>query len=939
MPGKTKSPNQRLKQERERRFWTIEDVAIRISNLPEFTPGEPDPRTVRRWEQGISFPSPRYCRALCTIFELDAQALGLVPSATEQQNTLSPPSEAQHAPIDQQQAEQEPPVLHSSTQDATNGLVIVSLNSSATLQPPSLAHPSALVDEQASPVKTEQERAQPGLSRMSQQNRRRMLRKVYDFWISGVLEQSLHGAALLALGLHEQRDAVANPWHLVLHQPEQAATPLPPGTSISHVYDTVDGELLILGEPGSGKTTLLLELARTLLERATEDEAHPLPVVFNLSSWAQKQRSLSDWMVEELHSKYQVPRELAQSWVQSEQILPLLDGLDEVTASVRSDCIETINTYRQQHGLLSLVVCCRQTEYFAQSTRLLLRRAVVVQPLSAEQIETYLTSGGEQFATVLAAFRADTGLRELVTTPLWLNVLVLASQGQPFDHLLVGDSVQAKQQQVFATYVQRMLERRGYEQPSMLAHMQGWLTRLAKQMRRQDQTIFYLEHMQPSALESEHEQRLYERFAVALPAILIGVLVSLIVNAFLLSYNDIVDFISFALFGGVIAGVLHAHNASHQNPLSEQRTGPHFWQRFGSTLAIATLVGLACGLSYGLRVGPTYGLAAWLHDGLWSGGSLAVGSLVLLLFVSEGNVLHPAPKDASTPRSGLRYHLFNSITIRNVLLIGFVLGISAIFPWNWPSVPYGLSVAWYNMMCLSTISVLLIVILDAQSNTITPAEIMTWSWRRFSACLTNRKHLQQAVIIALLSGLGTGISDVFLSGGKLSVLRFGVSVGLSLGFSYWLLVALFQAIKNENLEDHHRVVPNQGIRRSIRNALLISLISSAIGFMMSLLEDTQTGVLAGTPVVFGLHMLGRALVIGLAGGLLVGILNGGLACWRHAVLRFLLWRMRAFPYKAVAFLNSATECLLLHKVGGGFIFIHRLLLEYLASLPAANKDL
>jgi hypothetical protein len=92
-------------------------------------------------------------------------------------------------------------------------------------------------------------------------NRQRLLAKVPAFWITDVLEQSLHGAALIALGLREQPDAVANPWHLVIESPGEPTHALPPGTSIAQVYDEAVGELLILGEPSSGKTTLLLELA------------------------------------------------------------------------------------------------------------------------------------------------------------------------------------------------------------------------------------------------------------------------------------------------------------------------------------------------------------------------------------------------------------------------------------------------------------------------------------------------------------------------------------------------------------------------------------------------------------------------------------------------------------------------------------------------------
>src|SRR5262249_7274740 len=155
---------------------------------------------------------------------------------------------------------------------------------------------------------------------VSRTNRQRFLRKVRAFWITGVLEHSLHGAALLALGLQEQPDAVANPRQLVLQHPAGALYPLPAGTRSTQVYDAADGELLIMGAPGSGKTTLLLELTRELLARAEREKQHPLPVVVTLSSWAAKQQPLADWLVEELMSTYQVPRKLGQAWIDADQI-------------------------------------------------------------------------------------------------------------------------------------------------------------------------------------------------------------------------------------------------------------------------------------------------------------------------------------------------------------------------------------------------------------------------------------------------------------------------------------------------------------------------------------------------------------------------------------------------------------------------------------------
>lgn len=229
---------------------------------------------------------------------------------------------------------------------------------------------------------------------VNHQNRQRLLAKVHSFWIKGVLEQSLHGAALIALGLQEKPDVLADPWQLVLQQPDRSEHVLPAGTRITQIYDDASGELLILGEPGCGKTTLLLELARDLLDRARQKEDLPMPVVFNLSSWAMKRQPLTEWLVEELHVKYQVPRPLGRSWVEADAVLPLLDGLDEVSPNYREQCVETINAYRREH-MISTVVCSRNADYLNQKARLLLRNAVMVQPSQRNKsMHTYQAQKG-----------------------------------------------------------------------------------------------------------------------------------------------------------------------------------------------------------------------------------------------------------------------------------------------------------------------------------------------------------------------------------------------------------------------------------------------------------------------------------------------------------------------------------------------------------------
>ena len=102
---------------------------------------------------------------------------------------------------------------------------------------------------------------------------------------------------------------------------------------------------------------MLLELLRDLLERAQDDAAHRIPVVFPLTTWAETRAPLAEWLVEELRKRYEAPSRLARAWVETEQIIPLLDGLDEVADDHRAACIDAINTYRQDenHWLLPLV--------------------------------------------------------------------------------------------------------------------------------------------------------------------------------------------------------------------------------------------------------------------------------------------------------------------------------------------------------------------------------------------------------------------------------------------------------------------------------------------------------------------------------------------------------------------------------------------------------
>lgn len=340
-------------------------------------------------------------------------------------------------------------------------------------------------------------------------------------------EQSLQGSALMMLRLTEKRDAILHHTELLFRSPQQPERLLPEGTSILDMYDKSGQELLILGEPGAGKSTLLLDLARQLLRRAEQDVEHPLPIIFPLSSWAAKPRPLQDWLLSQLDLIYDVSAQASQVWVLKNQILLLLDGLDEMPLEARLACIKAINAYRKEH-LAPLVVCSRRTEYeeIGQQQRLVLQSAVMVQPLTRQQVDTYLVQAGESVAVVRTVLQINPVLRELTTNPLMLSILTQTYAGARVQDLPQRGSADAQRQQVFDCYIEQMVERKGDKTRYPLQSTRERLGWLARQMQKHNPAVFYLEYLQPDWLAPE-QYGTYAWLAVLLPGILIGVLTSL----------------------------------------------------------------------------------------------------------------------------------------------------------------------------------------------------------------------------------------------------------------------------------------------------------------------------------------------------------------------------------------------------------------------------
>ncbi|HEY9649146.1 MAG TPA: hypothetical protein V6C95_00680 [Coleofasciculaceae cyanobacterium] len=96
--------------------------------------------------------------------------------------------------------------------------------------------------------------------------------------------------------------------------------------------------------------------------------------------------------------------------------------------------------------------------------------------------------------------------------------------------------------------------------------------------------------------------------------------------------------------------------------------------------------------------------------------------------------------------------------------------------------------------------------------------------------------------------------------------------------------------------------------------------------------------IVGAGLFFGLYSSSISeliihLIILLSYVLNIGLIDGGSKiCIQHFTLRLILYFNGYVPWNYARFLDYGADRILLQKVGGGYIFIHHLLLEHFAQM-------
>ncbi|NES67919.1 MAG: NACHT domain-containing protein, partial [Okeania sp. SIO2D1] len=615
------------------------------------------------------------------------------------------------------------------------------------------------------------------------------------------LSQSLHNQMEVLINVPKQfqPQQVKRIWDISVKIGDRPILKLSPDADIIDVFDdpVVGGRLLILGAPGSGKTTTLLELGQELVIRAQMDGELGIPVFLNLSSWRDDQQSIEEWLVEELRWKYGVSRNIGKRLVEGKQLLPMLDGLDELESSRQGLCVEAINRFllgECRPGFL--VVCSRLEEYESVGGELCLNGAVCLLPLSDSQVEGYLLGFGK--GELWEWVRGDVELLEFVRVPLFLSMVVVAEV-----YLRKWGELKRDERLDFLldAYVVRMLERRvdsrfyGEKGVPSDERTLRWLGWLASQLEKHSLTEFLIESLEPVWLENKRDKRIYK------------VILGLIFGCFSWFFSKNIQLIFIHGIAALSINTDDKNNGFYPNPATTE-VMKFSWKQYRQSCRII---------------------------------------LLLPIRIKQIFTIH-------------RQEFL--MELKQVFKNKIVLGVQILC-------------TLFSLLCLLAFL--------------------------FGNSPDNVK------LNFLISFVLFNLMPILFLGLKIIIEIIGI-----IGF-----MIIFGGLQTQ--EFNYKIYPNEGIWRSLLNAIFLTIIILPISVIMVLFSKSNNFELISGILLF----LSKILPF-------FAFLILGMSVIQHLILRITFFLTKKAPWNYARFLNYATEKMLLQRVGGGYRFIHRLLQQRLA---------
>jgi len=162
-----------------------------------------------------------------------------------------------------------------------------------------------------------------------------------------------------------------------------------------------------------------------------------------------------------------------------------------------------------------------------------------------------------------------------------------------------------------------------------------------------------------------------------------------------------------------------------------------------------------------------------------------------------------------------------------------------------------------------------------------------------------------AVAVGVGALLGAGVGPLF-----------DAATGVTIGTGGTLFFCYFGGMDLDLAKDEswRPSSPNEGMRQSMRNAGWGCVAGSLLGTLAGAVTGGWCGAVLGASVF----------------AMIVAMIAGAHPCMQHFVVRALLWRGGCAPWNYVRFLDYAAERIFMQRLGGGYAFVHRELLEHFA---------
>jgi MFS family permease/GTPase SAR1 family protein len=454
--------------------------------------------------------------------------------------------------------------------------------------------------------------------------------------VTSRLEQSLHNNIYIIQDTDQNPEQIELPWASEIKVGSKPKVHLI-NTQITAVYDQpeIDGRLLILGEPGVGKTTMLLKLAEEQVNRAKNNSAHPIPVLFSLSSWKNDSQNIKDWLVDQLKNKYGVRKDIGKQLVDNQEIIPLLDGLDELAAERQEQCVRKINEFLHPSNFTNpAIICSRIEEYQRYKALLQLNNSLELCSFTEEQVHQYLqnTDNLELWNNI----SQDKDLKQLAQTPLLLNIIVLSAQEISIQIWQQFQSSEERLSYLFDAYIKRMFGRAYPGKQPKQENTLRWLGWLAERLMEENKTEFYIEKMQLIWLKKGSEEKrnrlIFGLIFGLISGLIQGLVVGLISGLIFGLISGLISGLIFGLVVGLISGLIKGFNSFEK--IKTYETINFAWNlKTFSKVGYFLIRGLIYGVISGLIQGLIFGEIGALISGLISG---LVFGLVFGLNVLKG---------------------------------------------------------------------------------------------------------------------------------------------------------------------------------------------------------------------------------------------------------------------------------------------------------------